>query len=48
MTLLKRTLFGVFMRFKVKKNTHFTDTVYYCCSAFLKRVDLYKVHCSEK
>jgi len=36
MTLLKQTLFGVFTRFKVKRNTNFTDTVYYCCSSRLR------------
>ncbi len=38
-TLLKRTLFLVFMRFKVKKTHYFPHTVHYCCSAFLKCVD---------
>ncbi len=57
MTLLKRTLFCVFgvmqclcgLRFK---KTHFPHTVHIIvaplCSAFLKHVDLYKAHRSEK
>ncbi len=54
MTLLKRTLFCVFgvMRclwFKVKKKFHMLYIIVApLCSAFLKRVDFYKAHHSEK
>ncbi len=53
MMLLKITLFGVcnvFMRFKVKK--HIFHILYIIvaplCPAFLKRVNFYKAHRSEK
>ncbi len=49
------SLFGVvqcvFIQFKVKKVHYLPHNVHYCCSsmpAFLKRVDFYKAHCSEK
>ncbi len=49
------SLFGVvqcvFIQFKVKKVHYLPHNVYYFCSsmpAFLKPVDFYKAHCSEK
>ncbi len=57
MTLLKRTLFCVFgvmqcdcgLRFKKHNIFHILYIIVaHLCSAFLKRVDFYKAHRSEK